>query len=83
MSRRSPPDLNFPHNSQSPRRATAARSTFCLAGCRSRDRPSRGSQNPTALDHHDETVRLGMAGALRELGQLPETIDSKFAGLRP
>jgi hypothetical protein len=31
-------------------------------------RPSRGSQNPTALDHHYETVRAGMAGVLRELG---------------
>ena len=31
-------------------------------------RPSRGSQNPTALDHHYETVRAGMAGILRELG---------------
>ena len=31
-------------------------------------RPSRGSQNPTALDRHYETVRVGMAGILRELG---------------
>jgi hypothetical protein len=31
-------------------------------------RPSRGSQNPTALDRHYETVRTGMAGILRELG---------------
>jgi hypothetical protein len=31
-------------------------------------RPSRGSQNPAALDHHYETVRAGMAGVLRELG---------------
>jgi hypothetical protein len=31
-------------------------------------RPSRGSQNPTALDRHYETVRVGMAGVLRELG---------------
>ena len=30
--------------------------------------PSRGSQNPTALDRHYETVRNGMAGVLRELG---------------
>ena len=30
--------------------------------------PSRGSQNPTALDRHYETVRIGMAGVLRELG---------------
>jgi len=31
-------------------------------------RPSRGSQNPTALDRHYETVRVGMTGILRELG---------------
>ena len=31
-------------------------------------RPSRGSQNPTALERHYETVRVGMAGVLRELG---------------
>ena len=31
-------------------------------------RPSRGSQNPTALDRHNETVRAGMAGILKELG---------------
>ncbi len=31
-------------------------------------RPPRGSQNPTALDRHYETVRVGMAGILRELG---------------
>ena len=31
-------------------------------------RPSRGSQNPTVLDRHYETVRIGMAGVLRELG---------------
>ena len=31
-------------------------------------RPSRGSQNPTALDRHYETVRAGMAGILKELG---------------
>jgi hypothetical protein len=31
-------------------------------------RPSRGSQNPTALDHHYEAVRAGMAGIFRELG---------------
>src|SRR5437879_4841239 len=31
-------------------------------------RPSRGSQNPTALDRHYETVRAGMAGIFRELG---------------
>ena len=31
-------------------------------------RPSRGSQNPTALDHHYETVRVGMVGVFRELG---------------
>ena len=30
--------------------------------------PSRGSQNPTALDRHYETVRVGMAGVFRELG---------------
>ena len=30
--------------------------------------PSRGSQNPTTLDRHYETVRVGMAGVLRELG---------------
>jgi hypothetical protein len=31
-------------------------------------RPLRGSQNPTALDRHYETVRAGMAGVLQELG---------------
>jgi hypothetical protein len=31
-------------------------------------RPSRGPQNPTALDRHYETVRVGMRGVLRELG---------------
>jgi hypothetical protein len=31
-------------------------------------RPSRGSQNATALGRHYETVRAGMAGILRELG---------------
>jgi len=31
-------------------------------------RPSRGSQNPTALDRHYETVRAAMAGIFRELG---------------
>lgn len=31
-------------------------------------RPSRGSQNPTPLDRHYETVRAGMAGIFRELG---------------
>jgi hypothetical protein len=31
-------------------------------------RPSRGVQNPTAFDRHYETVRIGMAGILRELG---------------
>jgi hypothetical protein len=32
-------------------------------------RPSRGSQNPTALGRHCETVQVGiMAGILRELG---------------
>ena len=31
-------------------------------------RPSRGSQNPTALDRHYETVRTGMVGIFRELG---------------
>ena len=30
--------------------------------------PPRGSQNPTALDRHYETVRVGMAGILRKLG---------------
>jgi hypothetical protein len=30
--------------------------------------PSRGSQNPTALDRHYETIRVGMAAVLRELG---------------
>jgi hypothetical protein len=30
--------------------------------------PSRRSQNPTARDHHYETVRIGMAGVLPELG---------------
>jgi hypothetical protein len=28
----------------------------------------RGPQNPTALDFHYETVHVGMAGILRELG---------------
>jgi DNA-binding transcriptional ArsR family regulator len=32
------------------------------------NRQPRGSQNPTALDRHYETVRVGMAGILRELG---------------
>ena len=31
-------------------------------------RPSRRSQNPTALDGHYETVRIGIAGVFRELG---------------
>ena len=31
-------------------------------------RPSRGSQNPTALDRHYEAVRVSMASILRELG---------------
>jgi hypothetical protein len=31
-------------------------------------RPSRGPQNPTALDRHYETVRVAMAGVFRELG---------------
>jgi len=31
-------------------------------------RPSRGSQNPTALDRHYVTIRGAMAGILRELG---------------
>ena len=31
-------------------------------------RPSRGSQHPTALDRHYETVRAGMASIFRELG---------------
>ena len=31
-------------------------------------RPSRGSQNPTALDRHYEAVRASMAGILKELG---------------
>jgi hypothetical protein len=30
--------------------------------------PARRAQNPTALDRHYETVRIGMAGVLRELG---------------
>jgi len=30
-------------------------------------RPSRGSQNPTTLDRHYETIRVAMAGVLREL----------------
>ena len=30
--------------------------------------PSRGRQNPTALDHHYQTVRAAMAGIFRELG---------------
>ena len=30
--------------------------------------PSRGPQNPTALDHHYETVRAAIAGIFRELG---------------
>ena len=32
------------------------------------NRQPRGSQSPTALDRHYETVRVGMAGILRELG---------------
>ena len=31
-------------------------------------RPSRGSQNPTAIDRHYETIRIALAGVLRELG---------------
>jgi hypothetical protein len=31
-------------------------------------RPPRGSQNPTTLDRHYETVRVGMAAILRQLG---------------
>jgi len=30
--------------------------------------PSRGSQNPTAVDRHYETVRTGMAGILKQFG---------------
>jgi len=46
-------------------------------------RPSRGSQNPTALDGHYAAVRSGMAGILRELGVAAQMIDKKFVGLRP
>jgi hypothetical protein len=45
-------------------------------------RPSRGSQNPTALDRHYETVRIGIAGVFRELGVARLKIDKKFVGLR-
>ena len=31
-------------------------------------RPSRGSQNPTALDGYYAAVRAGIAGILREIG---------------
>jgi len=31
-------------------------------------RPSRGAQNPTQLDRHYETLRVGMQGLLHELG---------------
>jgi hypothetical protein len=31
-------------------------------------RPARGPQNPTALDAHYETIRVGMHGIFRELG---------------
>ena len=31
-------------------------------------RPSRGAQNPTRLDRHYETLRVGMQGLLHELG---------------
>jgi hypothetical protein len=30
--------------------------------------PSRGAQNPTPLDHHDETLRLGMRTLFQDLG---------------
>ena len=31
-------------------------------------RPTRGAQNPTHLDHHYETLRVGMQGLFHELG---------------
>jgi hypothetical protein len=31
-------------------------------------RPPRGAQNPTALDHHYDALRLGMRGLFHELG---------------
>ena len=31
-------------------------------------RPSRGAQNPRALDLHYETIRTGMHGIFQELG---------------
>jgi hypothetical protein len=31
-------------------------------------RPARGAQNPTRLDHHYETLRVGMRGLFQELG---------------
>jgi hypothetical protein len=31
-------------------------------------RPSRGAQNPTALDTHYDTIRRAMRGAFQELG---------------
>jgi len=31
-------------------------------------RPSRGSQNPSALDRHYETIRTAMAGVFHEIG---------------
>ena len=43
------------------------------------NRPSRGSQNPTALDRHYETVHGGHLAGTRSGG----LIDKQFAGLRP
>ena len=31
-------------------------------------RPTRGAQNPRALDNHYEIIRAGMKGVFRELG---------------
>ena len=31
-------------------------------------RPTLGAQNPTRLDHHYETLRVGMRGLFQELG---------------
>jgi hypothetical protein len=38
-----------------------------LAGTQEQ-RPSRGAQNPTALDMHYDTIRMAMRGVFQELG---------------
>ncbi len=45
--------------------------------------PSRGSQNPTALDRHYQTVRTGMMGIFRESRSSRLMIDKEFIGFRP